>query len=154
MRGLRVGRGDRRRYRRWDSLFWSTLVMMLAACNLISTAGSPAAVAPTPDIPRVRILNPANNARLMRGETLILEVLAEDDGAGIHQVRLFVDDPLAEGEPYAAATAFNDIATAAFMAHLVWEGERSKSYLLTVVSYRADGTRSDGASISVHVADS
>lgn len=127
---------------------------MLAACNLISTARSPAASAPTPDIPRVRILNPTNNARIVRGETVTLEVLAEDDGAGIHQVRLFVDDPLAEGEPYAAATAFNDIAAAAFMAHIDWAGERSKSYLLTVVSFRADGTRSDGASISVHVGDS
>lgn len=154
MRGLRISLGDRRRRRLWFSLFWLTFVAMLAACNLISTTGSPAASAPTPDIPRVRILNPANNARISRGETLTLEVLAEDDGAGIHQVRLFVDDPLAEGEPYAAATAFNDIAAAAFMAHLDWEGERSKSYLLTVVSFRADGTRSDGTSISVHVGDS
>lgn len=82
-----------------------------------------------------------------------MEILAQDEGDGIHQVRLYVDDPVGETQPYAAATVVNDAAVQVFTARMIWVAERTKSYLLTVVSYRADGTRSDGASISVHVGE-
>ena len=142
----------RQRRQRWlRSILWLVVILWLTACNLNSVSETRETPPPTSDIPRARILSPENNAQISLDDTITLEILAQDDGAGIHQVRLFVDDPLAESEPYAAATAFNDESVKAFTAHLLWTAERSKSYLLTVVSYRADGTRSDGVSISVHV---
>lgn len=147
-----MSNGDRERTQRFSlPIPWLAVILCLAACNLNSASVSTATPVPPPNIPRVHILSPENNAQISLGETITLEILAQDDGAGIHQVRLFVDDPLAESEPYAAATAFNNESVKAFTAHLLWEPERSKSYLLTVVSYRADGTRSDGVSISVHI---
>lgn len=129
---------------------WLALALLLSACNLSSAARPTATTPALSQRPQVEFLSPANNERLAPGAELALETLARDDGAGIHQVRLFVDDPVGDTQPYAVATV-EGRAVAVFRARFIWRGERAKSYLLTVVAYRADGTRSDGASISVHV---
>ncbi len=122
----------------------------LVACNLSNVM--PAAI-PTPDLPRVQILSPDNNTRIQLGESLTLEVLAQDETDGIVQVRLYVDDPVGERRAYTAATVVDGEPVPIFRASLLWSGERVKSYLLSVVAYRADGQRSDSASITVHVED-
>ena len=132
---------------------WLALLPLLTACSLSSALSPTATPFPPPDLPLIQILSPENNMRIPAGASLALEVLAQDESAGIHQVRLFVDDPVGESQPYAAATVANDEAVPVFTARLIWSGARAKSYLLTAVAYRADGTRSDGASISVHVGD-
>lgn len=137
----------------WSRARWLAALLLLAACNLSSAWNPTVTPIPPPDIPHVQILSPQNNTRIVPGESLALEILAQDEGDGIHQVRLYVDDPVGETQPYAAATVVNDEAVQVFTARMIWVAERTKSYLLTVVSYRADGTRSDGASISVHVGE-
>ncbi|MCB9450042.1 MAG: Ig-like domain-containing protein [Anaerolineaceae bacterium] len=120
----------------------AVLILVAAGCNLSTTAPTPY---PTPDLPRVEFLAPVNGSRVFDGAELDVELLAQDDTAGISRVELLVDDqPQGESQPEA-----NSVPV--YRVLLSWRATGIGVHPLTAIAYRADGTPSDPVTILVEV---
>src|SRR5262249_42044966 len=65
--------------------------LLLAACNLDTASTPPTA---TPDLPRVQIISPENNSRIIEDTEFDFDIVARDETAGIAKVELMIDDEL------------------------------------------------------------
>lgn len=120
-------------------------LLALAGCNL-DFSGATLTPFPTPDIPRVRFLYPENNAAVVEGAELRIEVLAEDPGAGVARVELLVDDVfLREGRPEISASV------PTFTVTFNWLAQGIGRHSLSAVAYRLDGAASAPTTILVQV---
>jgi hypothetical protein len=121
------------------------LLTVLSACNLSTSPPG----TPTPDlnIPLVQITFPANDANVIEGTDLRIEIAASDEaGDGIARVELRVDDTLVnERGP--------DISSAVpvFTVNMNWLAQGLGRHAITAIAYRTDGVQSDETTIVVNV---
>lgn len=118
-------------------------VGMASACNL--TASTPP---PTPDLPTVRFVAPANNARVLQGTDLTVDIFAEDSAVGIARVEFRVDGaPVGDGGPpqFGVETRFR--------VQMNWLAQGIGAHVLSAIAYRPDGTPSDETFIVVEVVE-
>ncbi|TVR24285.1 MAG: hypothetical protein EA396_01965 [Anaerolineaceae bacterium] len=118
-------------------------VGMTSACNL--TASAPP---PTPDLPTVRFVAPANNARILQGTDLTVDIFAEDTGVGIARVEFRVDGvPVGDGGPPHFGVEHR------FRVQMNWLAGGIGAHVLSAIAYRPDGTPSDETFIVVEVVE-
>jgi hypothetical protein len=119
------------------------VLLVLLACNLAS--GTP----PTPparNAPRITFQFPQNGSNIIEGTDLRVDLVAEDEGGGVARVELLVDDlQHQEGRPV------ENIAVPVFTVTMNWMAQGAGLHSLTAIAYRADGTASDPAVITVQV---
>lgn len=114
---------------------------LFAGCTLTQ---APATPVPTPDIPRVRFMFPENNARIVQNSEITVDIVAEDESAGIARVVFMVDGTkINEGAPEAPVPIFR--------AAMNWVAGNLGGHTLHAIAYRPDGTQSDEAIILVDV---
>jgi hypothetical protein len=118
--------------------------LVLAACNLMSEAEITAE--PTLDIPTIEILEPSNNRQIVEGTEFEFDIVAQDGGAGVAQIRLWVDDELI-GEAFPVEAE----SVPVFRARINWLAQGVGRHPVEAIAYRADGTRSDSAQITIEV---
>jgi hypothetical protein len=122
------------------------LVLLLTGCNLRQGPAPPLAPAPTPDRPRIQFTYPENNAAVIEGTDLRIDLLADDPGDGVARVELLVDDvAVSEGTPEISQ------AVPTFAVTLNWLAQGAGLHSLSAVAYRLDGTTSEVATIVVQV---
>lgn len=122
------------------------LVMSLLGCTLI---GETITLTPTPSLPTVEFLFPANNAQVFEGTDLTIDLLARDADGGIGRVELFVD-ALSDSEPYQEAIPVA-IAPADFRVEMNWLAQGVGRHQFTAKAYRANGTPGDETTIVIEV---
>ncbi|MCS6835924.1 MAG: Ig-like domain-containing protein [Anaerolineae bacterium] len=132
------------RHRTWPSLRLAWLALTLLACNLVIGGAPPAP--PTPDLPRVQILSPANNQLVYEGADFDLDIVAQDESLGIARVELWVDGVLVNSASPSEATS-----VAVFRVMMNWLARGVGLHALEAVAYRPDGTRSDSALLTLEV---
>ncbi len=118
-------------------------VLALAGCNL-GAAAEPTS-APTPDIPRVEFLAPANGATIVEGAELTVDIIARDESAGITQIAFLVDEVV-----QLTAEPENGVVSD-FRVETNWFASGVGRHLLSVIAFRADGTQSMPADLVIQV---
>ncbi len=122
-------------------LFGLLLMLTVGACNLSNPAPPP-----TPDLPTVRFVAPANNARVLQGTDLTVDIYAEDNNVGIARVEFRVDGvTVQDGGPA------NFSVDRQFRVQMSWLAQGIGLHIFSVVAYRPDGTPSDETFITVEV---
>ena len=120
------------------------LMILIAACNL--TPADSITPIPTPDLPQVEILAPANNRQIFEGAEFDIDIVARDTNPGIARVELFVD-----GESINSKTPENNETVPVFRVLMNWRAMGEGFHVLEVVAYRPDGTQGDPAAINIEV---
>lgn len=115
---------------------------LLTACNLAKPTATPL---PTPDIPQVKILSPANNQQVVEGFDFDLDISAFDRSGGIQRIELYVDEVLINTSQPVNGTV------PVFRATMNWLAQGVGWHVITAVAYRADDTRSDKYNITLEV---
>jgi hypothetical protein len=119
-------------------------VAALAACNLTNEALP--TLTPTPDMPTIQFLFPANESTVVEGADLNIDIVAEDSGIGVAKIQLMVDEQVVnERGPDISA------AVPVFTVRMNWLAQGQGRHILTAVAFRPDGTQSDEANILVNV---
>lgn len=97
-------------------------------------------------IPTVSITTPPSGSSVTLGETVEVQASATDtDGDGIARIDLQVDGSVVQTSEAPGG------AQASYSALLAWTPAVSAPVTLSVVAYRADGTASDPASITLNI---
>lgn len=121
----------------------AVLLLVLAGCNL--GASQEVVIPPTPDLPRVSFQFPQNNARVVEGFEVTVDLLATDATLGIQRIAFYVDRVLVqEGESPEGVVAL-------FRVNTRWTAQGTGMHTLSAIAYRPDGTPSDEATILVEV---
>lgn len=123
------------------------LLVLLSACTLV---GPEVPLTPTPDLPGIEFQYPANNAQVFINTDLNIELVARDNTSGVTRVELY-RGPLAEGEPIQTVTPVDAESVPVFTVTINWLARPLGNTSLTAVAYRADGVRSDEATILLEV---
>jgi len=118
-------------------------VLTLNACNLAGFQPTPS---PTPELPSVEFLFPANQSTVVENTDLSLDLVARDAGAGIARIEL-----LADGEKINEATPKDSTVVPVFRVNMNWLALGVGYHSLSAVAYRPDGTASSEALIIVEV---
>lgn len=119
-------------------------LLFLAACNLNNQAEiTPEATA---DIPTVQILAPSNNRQVIIGTEFDFDILGQDSNAGVARLALYID-----GELIGEASPIEAESVPIFRATINWLAPELGRFAVEAIAYRADGTRSDAAIISIEV---
>lgn len=121
------------------------IALLLSACTL---SNQPPA-SPTPDrvLPQVEILFPANDANVIEGTDLTIDILATDSvDPGIARVELIVDEQLINERGPDVSVAVRE-----FRVEMNWLAQGLGRHAVTVIAYRPDGTQSDPKTIVVNV---
>lgn len=117
------------------------LLGVITGCTLTEVPPTPV---PTPDIPRVRFMFPENGARVVQNAEITVDIVAEDDTAGIARIIFMVDGTqINEGAP--------DAVVPVFRVAMNWVAGNLGGHTLHAIAYRPDGTQSDEAIILVDV---
>lgn len=116
------------------------LVLVLGACNLNQPSAPPAL-----DLPTVRFVEPANNARVLAGTALMVDIYAQDH-VGIARLTFFVD-----GVEVNTGETDNPTGEPQFRVQMDWQAEGLGLHILSAVAYRVDGVASDETYITVEV---
>lgn len=119
-------------------------LLLLAACNLDIANNTPPTA--TPDLPRVEILAPANNSRVIEDIEFDFDILARDETAGIAKVELLIDD-----EPINEASPPDSASVPTFRVSMNWKARGIGQHFVEVIAYRPDGTRGDSAKLTLEV---
>lgn len=119
------------------------LSVVLLACNLTTAQPTPA---PTPDLPQVTVLEPANNRQIIEGTEFNIDVLAEDTTLGIARVEVRVDSTvLADVSPVESE------AEQRFRVQTNWRAQGVGLHVIQAIAYRPDDTPSDPMIINIEV---
>lgn len=127
------------------SLLVTLLVLLLSACNLTN---DPVEITPEPtaDLPRVEILEPANNQQVIEGTEFNFDVVGRDENPGIAYIELRIDDvPLEEVPPV------DDEFVSVLRVSIPWRATGVGLHIVEAIAYRPDGTPSDSAIINIEV---
>jgi Big-like domain-containing protein len=131
--------------KQFRQLIFALFVMLFsAACNLV-LEGQITPI-PTPDIPQVEFLSPANNQQVVEGIVFDIEIVARDNNPGIGLVELYIDDALIN-----AVTPISSTSEAIFTTRMNWLGQGVGLHIFEAIAYRPDGTQGDSAIITVEV---
>jgi hypothetical protein len=120
------------------------LIGVLAGCNL--TDSSNFTPVPTPDLPQVEILAPANNQQIFEGTEFDIDIVARDSFPGVSRVELFVDDISLN-----SASPLENTIEPVFTVRMNWLATGEGLHVISAVAYRPDGVQSDPATITVEV---
>ena len=120
------------------------LSLLLAGCNLVNQAELTAE--PTVDIPTIEILEPTNNRQIVEGTEFSFDIVAQDSGAGVSQINLYIDETLI-GEAFPV----EDDTVPVFRATINWLAQGQGNHFVEAIAYRLDGTESTGAKIVIEV---
>lgn len=123
-------------------MFGLLLAFMLSACNLSQQALPSSG---TPDLPTVRFVDPANNARVLAGTDLTVDIYAEDH-VGIARLVFYVD-----GVEINTGEAQTPLGEKQFRVYMNWVADGLGLHILSAVAYRADGVQSDETYLTVEV---
>lgn len=120
------------------------ILLVVAGCNLTNEP-EPTAT-PAPPMPEVQFLFPANEATVVEGTDLDIELLASDEGIGIARVEFMVDEVVInERGPEISA------AVPLFTVRMNWLAQGQGRHTLSAIAYRPDGAASDIETILVNV---
>lgn len=120
------------------------VLLVIAGCNLTNEP-IPTAT-PAPPMPEVQFLFPANEATVVEGTDLDIELLASDEGIGIARIEFLVDEEVInERGPEISA------AVPLFTVRMNWLAQGQGRHTLSAIAYRPDGTASDIETILVNV---
>jgi len=111
---------------------WGMLALWLAGCTLSNQAIS---VTPTPELPTVEFLFPANDAQVYESTDMTISLLAVDRAVGIAKIELLVDE-----QPHLEAAAIEQPSVPIFTADMNWLAINPGRHTLTATAYRLDGT--------------
>lgn len=128
-------------------LFLSNLIaslLVLVGCNLAGAVQE--TPIPTPDIPQVEVLAPANNQQVFEGTIFDIDIVARDDTAGVARIELLVDETFVN-----EAMPVDETSVPIFRAKMNWLAQGPGFHAIEVVAYREDGTRSDAAVLNIEV---
>jgi hypothetical protein len=124
-------------------LWLVVLITALSGCNLQSADSI--TPMPTPDLPRIEILSPSNNARVIQGTEFDFDIVARDETAGIAKVELRINDNLVqEAEPPEGVVGV-------FRVQMNWLAATAGDALVEAIPYRPDGTQGDPARLVISV---
>lgn len=127
-------------------LWLVVLLTVLCGCNLQSADSI--TPMPTPDLPRIEILSPANNARIIEGSEFNFDIVARDETAGIAKVELHINDQLIqEAEPPEGVVNV-------FRVQMNWVARGEGSVLVEAIPYRPDGTQGDPSRLVLEIVKS
>ncbi len=119
------------------------LLTILCGCNLQSADSI--TPMPTPDLPRIEILAPANNARIIVGTEFNFDIVARDETAGIGKIELHINDQFIQSaEPPEGSVGV-------FRVQMNWVASTEGSVLVEAIPYRANGTQGDPARLVLDV---
>lgn len=118
------------------------ICLLFTGCTLEATP------APTPDIPRVQFIAPANNSRVVNGTDLTVDLFAQDSTLGIAKIEFFADGSLIKE----ASLPNYDVQTD-FRIQVNWLASGLGFHALSAIAYRPDGTPSNEAFLSIEVVD-
>ena len=105
----------------------------LTACSLAKPTATPA---PTPDIPQIEILSPANTQQVLEGFDFDLDISASDSSQGIQWIELYVDDVLINtSQPVNGPVPV-------FRVTMNWLARGIGFHKISAVAYRANDVRS------------
>ncbi len=135
--------GGKHRAGHW--LIALALLLLLSACNLTS---DPVEITPepTPDLPRVEILQPANNQQVIEGTEFTFDVVGRDENPGVARIEVRIDDVTLDEVPPA-----EDEFVPVLRAEVPWRASGIGLHVVEVIAYRPDGTPSDPAIINIEV---
>lgn len=126
-------------------LLGSLLIVLLAACNLTTPDNLPTPI-PTPDLPRVEIIDPPNNVQVYENTEFNFDIVARDETQGISWLVLLVDGAeINQARPQDAETV------EVFRVTMNWRTSELGNHAVEAIAYRADGTQSDPAVLNVEV---
>jgi len=124
-------------------VLWLMVLVTLSGCNLQSADSI--TPMPTPDLPRIEILSPGNNARVILGTEFDFDLVARDETAGIARVELRINDTMIqEAEPPEGVVNV-------FRVQMNWVAQTEGSALVEAIPYRPDGTQGDPARLILEV---
>ncbi len=127
----------------YASVIITLLVGMLSACNLVPTQET--TPAPTPDLPHVEFLSPPNQATVIEGALLDVDIVAQDETSGIARVEFIVDgNVLQTGETESGNENI-------YRVTMNWLAEGVGFHSLTAVAYRPTGIAGQETTIVVEV---
>lgn len=124
-------------------IIWLTLMFSITACNLGNANVTPL---PTPDLPTVEILAPANNQQAIEGVEFDFDIVARDNNPGVALVELYVDEVLIN-----FANPIEQESVPIFRTAMNWRALGTGRHIIEVIAYRPDGTPSDPARINIEV---
>ncbi|MCY4071214.1 MAG: Ig-like domain-containing protein [Chloroflexi bacterium] len=114
----------------------------LPACNLDRPTPTPF---PTPDLPRVEILAPPNQQKVIEGTEFDIDILAVDQSLGIRRIELYVD------ELFVKSSETTDDVKREYRVTMNWFAQGLGWHTVKAIAYRDDGTRSDEHMITLQV---
>lgn len=124
---------------------WIWLIVLMtgvSACNL----GTPSATSvPTPDIPSVEILSPPNNVQVIENTDFPIDIVGRDNSVGVDKIELYVDETLIN------ESVKTDGAVPAYRVTMNWLAKGIGFHVISVISYREGGLRSDEVIINIEV---
>ena len=124
------------------SLWLTALVVIVAACSSAPPTPSP----PPGGQPSVIIESPANGSPTPVGQPLVVQAQATDSGPGVNRIDLRVGGILVDSEGTPGL-----VAQPSFSATLQYVPSADGVVTISVTAYRADGTASPPAEITVAV---
>lgn len=123
------------------SLIVTLMLVILAGCNLSGQNE----VVPTPDRPTVQFLSPDNNALVVDGFDLTLDLYAQDS-VGVARIELRLNGQKLRDLDYP-----NYQSGQQFHAETNWIAQGVGFHNFSAIAYRLDGTQSDEVFISIEV---
>ena len=118
-------------------------IFLMTGCNLGTTGVTPL---PTPDIPTLEIIAPANNQEVVEGFDFDFDIVARDDNPGISLVELYVDELLIN-----FSSPVDGEAVPVFRTTMNWLASGAGLHIVEVIAYRPDGTQGDPARLNIEV---
>jgi hypothetical protein len=122
--------------------------LLLAACNLNTTADNTGGAELISGPPQVRIAAPPPNATFLEGVDVNIQALVSNAGTDIDRVEVAIDDELVatRDDPNAAGAP-------AFTVQERWTALDVGSHTITITALRGDGTASTPATVTINVVD-
>lgn len=119
------------------------LVALLAACNLSTTPDAGPAISGPP---QVRIAAPLPNATYLEGVVVTIQALVTNAGPDLSRVETTLN-----GSPLAERTNPNPSGAPSFSVAETWRAAGAGAHTITITAFRADGTASAPASVTINV---
>lgn len=124
-------------------ILYLSLIFLATGCNLGTSDATPL---PTPDIPTIEILAPANNQQAIEGVDFDFDIVARDSNPGVARVELYIDDALVN-----TSVPVEDESVTVFRTVMNWRATGVGRHVIEVIAYRPDGQQSDPARLNIEV---
>ena len=126
-------------------LIHQILIIIITVGIIGCTLEAPEAI-PTPDLPRVQFISPANNSRVVQNTDLTIDLFAQDSTLGIAKIEFYADGNLIK-----EASLPNYAVQTDFRVQVNWLAQGVGLHALSAIAYRPDGTQSNEMFLSLEV---